>query len=118
MCFWQDLRKSRRLVVVGIYILPRCKAPQIHDALDKLSNVIRKAKDTFDDPIIVVGGDFNRTNEQEAIGDFPDMTVVSSSPTRLTSVLDKLLTNYEEQIFNSYICPPLTTNDNKATIPS
>ena len=69
------VRLPRKLVVIAIYISPRCKAPQVKDALEKVADAIRKIKETFPDPYIIVGGDFNRVKIDDTIGEFPDLHI-------------------------------------------
>ena len=97
---------SRKLVIIGIYISPRCRAPQVHDALERVSNVIRQVKDMFPDPFIVLGGDFNKARIEEAIDEFPDITVVNAPATRGSAKLDLVATNFEEDIDTTTLCPP------------
>ena len=50
----------RKVVVFGIYIPPKNTAKQSKEALELLSDGILKAKSEYEDPIIIIGGDFNR----------------------------------------------------------
>ena len=99
---------SRKIALIGAYISPRCKAAQVNDALEKLCDAIRKIKETFNDPFITIGGDFNRAKVEDALGEFPDLQVVCTPPTRGQANLDKIATNFDEDIINVKVRPPLT----------
>ena len=101
---------SRKIALIGIYISPRCRAAQVQDALERLSDAVRKIKETFNDPFITVGGDFNRSRVEEALSEFPDLQIVATPPTRGRANLDKMATNFDEDILNVKVCPPLVSN--------
>ena len=102
---------SRKFVVIGIYISPRCKAAQYQDALDRLSDGIRKIKDTFPDPLIMVGGDFNRAKLSDVLDQFPDLILTATPPTRGSAHLDLMATNFEDNLQSTDQFPPLITPD-------
>ena len=106
---------SRKLVIIGIYISPRCRAPQVHDALERVADVIRKVKDLFPDPFIALGGDFNKAKIEEASNEFPDLTIVNSPPTRGDAKLDLMATNFESDIEAVSLYSPLHTEDGKTS---
>ena len=57
---------KRKILVVGIYLPPNAKSAFVKAAMRQLSTLIMQKKTEFDNPIIIVGGDFNR----HRLGDF------------------------------------------------
>ena len=75
----------------------------------------RKEKKTspieLKDPYIVVGGDLNGRNFDEAIGDYLDINLLNSGPTRGRVCLDKMAMNFNEEGINVKVKPPLESED-------
>ena len=66
----------------------------------------KKVKAELKDPYIVVGSDLNVRNFDEEIGDYPDINLLSSGPTRGCVCLDKLAANFNEKCINVEVKPP------------
>ena len=73
---------TRPFFILGVYISTKLKAEKYHELLGLLSDLILKIKTEHTAPYIILGGDFNRTDIQETIGDYADMEVVATSATR------------------------------------
>ena len=104
---------KRIIAVIGVYIPPRARAPQYHNTMQQINEVISNLKTEFRDPVIICGGDFNRRPIDEAIGDFPDMGIDNASPTRGNALLDIVATNLGEQITNIENRDPLSAPDGR-----
>ena len=50
---------SRKLITVACYLPPNYTVPRGREALDHIEDVVREVKSRYQDPFIVVGGDFN-----------------------------------------------------------
>ena len=106
---------SRKIAILAVYISPRCRAKQYHQTLENVSNAILKIKEEMHNPYIIVAGDFNRRKIEEAIGDYPDLILTNTPPTRNGVMLDLVATNYDSEIVSSYSIPPLLTEDMRAS---
>ena len=103
---------QRVFVFFSIYISPKTKAKQTQETLDALSDAILIAKTTFRDPIVIVGGDFNKKEVEPATAPFPDIRILPTSPTRGRSTLDLIATNLTESDVNDvFVCEPLKKPD-------
>ena len=68
-----------------------------HELLTCISDIILKIKTEVSNPYIVLAGDFNKKKIDEAIGDYPDMDIVTSGATRGNAVLDEVATSFTAQ---------------------
>ena len=89
---------KRKVAVIGAYLGPNLKADIVHAALEFITDAVLRVKDGLRDPFIVVTGDFNGWKITEAIGDYPDMAVTPSPPTRGTATLDIVASNFVDLI--------------------
>ena len=64
---------SRKIVIFTAYTPPRTRVPHANEALEFLNRAIAEAKEEYEDPIIIVGGDFNGRDVDAAVGEFPDL---------------------------------------------
>lgn len=84
---------SRQIVAISVYLPPKLNAAKAKKALMVVINeAIGKAKEELNDPIILVGGDFNKFPLGLAFDDYPDMFIHDSPQHRETSSL-------------TYLCP-------------
>ena len=89
---------TRPFYIIGVYISTRLRANSFHDLLSCLSDIILKIKTEVSSPYIVLAGDFNNKKIDEAIGDYPDMTIVMSGATRGNAVLDEVATSFTSEL--------------------
>ena len=62
-------------------------------ALDFMAGTVAEMKRRFDNPIIVVGGDFNQWDIGKALEDFPDLLEALVGPTRGDRSIDRIFQN-------------------------
>ena len=98
---------SRKLLCVGCYLPPNYPVPKGKAALEHIENVIRDLKRTYQDPFILVGGDFNQWEVGEALSDFPDLREVDVGPTRGSRCIDRIFSNFGRSITDCGTVPPL-----------
>ena len=63
----------RKIIAITVYLPPKINAAKLSDALACISEAIGQAKEDFEDPIFIVGGDFNKFNLSPAFEDYPDI---------------------------------------------
>ena len=79
---------SRKMIVLVCYLPPGYDVNGGRAAVGYIKDTIIEMKRLYRDPFIVVGGDFNQWEVQEAIGEFPDMSKSDVGPTRKDRCLD------------------------------
>ena len=80
-------------------------------ALSLLCDALLLVKSTVNNPHIVVCGDFNGFNIHSVIGDYADMHLLKTGPTRGGSELDLVATNFEKDSTFSTVLLPLESDD-------
>ena len=107
---------SRQILVMSVYLPPKLSIAKSKEALEFVNEAVGRAKEDLNDPIIIIGGDFNNFCIGEAIDDYPDLRILESPPTRLTERLDLLVTNIESENDSRTTVtkqPPLETSDGR-----
>lgn len=103
---------ARKVVIFGVYIPPRTRAPQVNTIMNLLNDEISKAKTELCDPVIIIGGDYNKKPYNDSIDDFPDISLLQTGPTRGDEVLDMVMTNIPSSATTR---DPLESNDGTLT---
>ena len=73
---------ARKLVVVAAYMPPNYAVPRARQCLEYIENAIIDIRRTYRDPYIVVAGDFNQWEIEQALAEFQDIKEVTVGPTR------------------------------------
>ena len=98
---------SRPMFIIACYVPPNYRVPRAKSCLQHINNLVLEIKSTCTDALICVAGDYNQWNISGALEDFPDMVEVLTGPTRNDRRIDRIFTNWRENI-DSYSClPPL-----------
>ena len=98
---------SRPLYVIATYLSTRLKAEEYHNHLAHLNAAILRIKTDVVNPYIILAGGFNRTDIQEAIGDYGDISIIHTGSTRSNATLDICATNFSEEIIEVLNHAPL-----------
>ena len=69
----------------------------------------------YEDPYIIVGGDFNRRDHTRATLDHPDLKPVETKPTRGQLVLDIISTNMKDMVVDKGTADPIENQAEIAT---
>ena len=102
---------ARKFFVVAAYIPPGYTVPRGKACLEHIRNIVLHVKNTYQDPYIMVAGDFNQWGVGEALADYPDMLEVLTPPTRLDRHIDKVFVNWHDEIVDSGCLPPLESEN-------
>ena len=105
------LNNTRPFFVIGIYLPPKTKAADVNECMQLISQAVLRIKTEAKNPYIVIGGDLNHADMDDAIGDYPDISISDSGPTRRGAYLDKMASNLGEEILEVRNNPPLHTED-------
>ena len=84
---------SRKLVVVGCYLPPNYTKKRAVAAMDYLSDIVVDLKRRFQDPFIIIGGDFNQWRVEEALVDFVNIKEAPVGCTTGGRAIDRIFTN-------------------------
>ena len=72
----------RRVVVIACYMPPSLVADAARECMALIVDAVHEAKRKFDEPRIVVAGDFNQFKIHEYLEEHPDLKEVNAGPTR------------------------------------
>ena len=103
----------RKCVVFSLYIPPKQTVATTQALFSCLGDAIERAKQDYNDPYIIVGGDTNRRDISPALEDFPDVLVADTGPTRGAATLDIIATNFGSALTTNTFCA-LETEDSSS----
>ena len=103
----KTIKDTRKILVYSVYFPPKQPAQKTRDMLLLLADSIEKAKLEFDDPYVVIGGDFNHVDITPAIEDFPDISQYPMMPTRGNVALDSAASNFVAHMLDISTTDPL-----------
>ena len=101
---------SRLVFATAVYIPPGYTVPRGRQCLLHVCNTVLYIKNKHTDPLILVAGDFNQWDIASALAEFSDMTEVTTPATRADRHIDKIFTNWSDDISESGCHPPLVTD--------
>ena len=94
-----------------VYIPPDSVAAEYHAALSLVNQEILKIKTDLNDPYLIIGGDLNGRDLGEAIGDYEDIEILPSPPTRNGRRLDLISANFQSECLPIKAIPPRQNDD-------
>ena len=97
----------RTVLVLACYVPPTYDTQRAGACLDFVRDSVVELKRKFDDPYIIVTGDFNQWGIQDALEDYPDIKEECLGPTRGARAIDRTFTNFSRSIKESGTLPPL-----------
>ena len=104
------MNKVERVVVVFVaYIAPGTRATELDGIREGLAAEVGQARATFNNPIILIGGDYNHRDVSGAIRDADDFKLIPTGPTRGDNTIDLIFTNVPSAVIESETrtLPPL-----------
>ena len=107
---------TRPFFIIAVYIPPKMLAKNYHECFELISEAILKIKTECKDPYIVIGGDLNRRDIAEAIGDYPDIQILDSPATRNDTRLDVAAASFHSEVLSAESYPPLITTEDLSLI--
>ena len=99
--------QRRKVAVLAVYLPPAMKAHQVRRCLKDVNDSLLHIKQKYTDPYIILGGDFNKSDLRQALSDHPDIKPVTTGPTRGTSILDIVATNFNRDLGKSGTTQPI-----------
>ena len=103
----------RQFAIFVVYVPPSIKTQEFHNLTEDLAVAISEVKVSLSDPVVIVGGDFNKRNPSPAFESFGDLERIPSGATRGDAVLDIIYSNVSSLLLspNAEIHVPLQTED-------
>ena len=98
---------SRKILCIGAYLTTALDEAGAETFLEFLNDLIHAYKSRYQDPFIIVSGDWNKADTDIAISDFPNLSAVLTPPTRGDEILDIIFTNMHHAITETVVAPPL-----------
>ena len=95
-------------MAIGCYIPPNYPMGRGRGALEFIAGTVSEAKRRFDDPLIVVAGDYNQWDVAGALSDFQDLKEAPVGNTRGDRSIDRIFTNVDHE--EAGTLPPLETD--------
>ena len=93
--------QRRKVVVLIAYVPPSYNAQQNKSFYKSMNDAMMTLKNKYNDPYVIIGGDFNRRSIYEATREYPDIRPISTGPTRGDATLDVLLTNFNDSLVDA-----------------
>ena len=103
--------QRRKIVVINVYIPPWYNAQQNRSLLSYTNDVVLALKNKYENPYIVMGGDFNKRDFKAAVQEHPEIKPIKTGPTRNNAVLDILGTNFNELLLDSGTVDPIWSQE-------
>ena len=100
---------SRKVVIIGVYLPPQTKTDKVQETMQYIRDEIYKVKNEYEDPYIIVSGDFNKKETSTAFADFVDIEEADAGPTRKNEALDLTFINFKQEVTSKSIRPPLSS---------
>ena len=102
---------GRRMFVIGAYIPPGYPVPRGRACLQHICDLVLTIKNRFEEPLIMIAGDFNQWDVGSALAEFSDISEVVTPATRGDRKIDKIFTNWSEYVEEGGCSPPLQTEE-------
>ena len=106
---------QRPFFVLAAYLSTKLKADQYHQFLTRISEAILKIKTEAKDPYIPLMGDFNNKDLDKAIGDYNNLDVILTNPTRGTRCLDLAAVSFRDQVVKNTVIAPLASENGSSS---
>ena len=100
---------SRPMFVVAAYIPPGYTVARGRACLQLINDLVLVIKNNHRDPYILIAGDFNQWEIDQALVDYLDLVEVDTPPTRGDRNIVRIFTNWSSEIQDAGCIPPLET---------
>ena len=93
--------QRRKVVAIVAYIPPHYNSQQNKSFYDAVNDSLMGLKTKYNNPYMIVGGDFNRQDIYEATREYPEIKTVTTGPTRGNAILDLIATDFNDQLLDA-----------------
>ena len=98
---------KRKIALLSVYLPPALRVSEVEEILEGVVEVIDKLKVKFDDPILMVGGDFNKKSMLVLLTAVPELRPIKAGATRANQALDEIYCNVDKCVVEKEILKPL-----------
>ena len=92
-----------------MYILPNYTKNRASGSVDYVADVVVQMKRKFNDPYLVIVGDFNQWKVEEGLEEHPEIREVLVGNTRNNKAINRIFTNMSRSVYESGTLDPLET---------
>ena len=107
--------QRKKIVVLAVYVPPWYNSDQNKSLYKYTNDSLMVLKSKYEDPYIVVCGDFNRRDFKLATREYPDIKPVTTEATRGNTVLDIIGTNMNASLIDQGVVAPIVSETDMAT---
>ena len=108
--------QARKLIVIACYLPPSYTKPRGAGALEFVEKIVLDMKRTYNDPYIIVTGDFNQWRMAAVLDNFPDISEVPVGNTRGNRSIDKVFCNMGRSVKEAGTVLPLEAEDEEGNL--
>ena len=102
---------SRKLLTIACYFPPGYSRIEGNGAIDYLEDLVVELKRRFQDPYIIIAGDFNQWEVENGLANFADIKEIKVGCTRGNREIDRVFTNISRSVTESGTVDPLETEE-------
>ena len=106
----KDTKLGRKILIISVYLPTSIKQTKVLDIASDVSDTIAKAKTSFPDITVFVGGDMNGKKFDKAVEDYPDIRKIKTGPNRGRRTIDLIFTN-AQKITEALVLKPLESEE-------
>ena len=101
--------QRRKVVALVVYIPPWYNFQQNQSLFDYVNDAILALKSKYENPYLIVGGDFNRRSFAAATAEAPEIKPILTGPTHGNATLDILTSNVNHMLVDQGTVRPVYT---------
>ena len=76
-------KTGRVLIAVALYLPPGMQAPQVRRCFSAIHDNLAALKVKYGNPLVIIGGDFNRQDPEALASPYPEMEVLRTGPSAI-----------------------------------
>ena len=99
--------QRRKILVVAAYLPPSYNAEDLSDCLNEINDTLLLLMRRYDNPYVIVAGDFNKRDARRATADSPEIKQIATPPTRGTNVLDIIMSSFNHSLIDCGVTSPI-----------
>ena len=103
--------QRKKIATIAVYIPPWYNAYQNRSVLDFISESITAIKRKYNNPHIIVAGDFNQGKIRDSVKKHPDIKVIPNEATRNNEELDQVATSLWDVVVDKGTIELISTPD-------
>ena len=102
--------QRRKVLVIAAYLPPWYNAAQNTSFYNYINDCITLLLSRYEEPYVILAGDFNRRDISRATGNFPSLKIIRTPPTRGDAILDLVSANMDAMLIDAGVTDPITND--------